>query len=89
MNPPPSFPPPRGGRDDDCLPSPLAGEGRGRGPARTWGTAPIACAREGCGWTGLETDLVAQEVAPDMSVAVCPACGGNSYEYIETPEAGD
>lgn len=49
-----------------------------------WGTAPIKCAKRGCGWRGFETELDAEDGRQDMTTqSICPECGCHDY-YLMT-----
>lgn len=54
-----------------------------------FGTDPIRCGREGCGWRGYETDL--KEVHGDagstaLSISLCPTCGYDSTSNMTSGE---
>lgn len=53
-----------------------------------YGTAPIKCSKRGCKWTGLETDLAFKPLAGAMGAFknCCPACGCDSYYFIDQPK---
>ena len=55
-----------------------------------WGTAPIKCAKTGCGWAGTERDLIFHpEDAGKFSVRhVCPKCHGEHYIFPRRKRSG-
>lgn len=52
-----------------------------------WGTAPIKCAKRGCGWRGFETELDAEDGRQDMTTqSICPECGCHDYYFMTEKE---
>ena len=54
-----------------------------------FGTSPIKCARRGCDWKGLETELESVPYPSNTPGGLnayhsqCPKCGSRAYRFVE------